>query len=144
MEIIVPAAGLSSRFPNTKPKYLLFDYRGKMMLCGALKQFLNDPQFNITVGILQEHDEKYNATEFIHRELGDNVKVVILEKVTSGPAETVMKIIEMTDMDIRNPLLVKDCDSYFNHEVTSGNYVCISKIQNHDNLFFQIDWACQF
>lgn len=134
MEIIVPAAGLSSRFPNTKPKYLLFDYQGKMMLYGALTQFLNDPQFNITVGILQEHDEKYNAAEFIQRELGDSVKVVVLEKVTSGPAETVMKIIEMTDMDIRNPLLIKDCDSYFTHEVTSGNYVCISKIQNHNNL----------
>jgi len=133
MEIIVPAAGLSSRFPNTKPKYLLFDCHGKMMLFEALRQFLNDPQFNITVGILQEHDEKYNAAEIIHRELGDNINVVILQKVTAGPAETVMKIIEMTNMDLENDLLIKDCDSYFTHEVTSGNYVCVSEVQKHNS-----------
>jgi hypothetical protein len=133
MEIIVPAAGLSTRFPDTKPKYLLFDDQGKMMLSEALKQFLNDSRFNITIGILQEHDEKYNATEVIHRELGDNINVVILQKVTAGPAETVMKIIEMSNMDLGNELIIKDCDSYFTHEVTSGNYVCISKVQNHNN-----------
>lgn len=133
MEIIVPAAGLSSRFPDTKPKYLLFDCQGKMMLNGALTQFLNDPQFNITVGILQEHDEKYNATEIIHHELGDNINVVMLQKVTAGPAETVMKIIEMSNLNLENPVLIKDCDSYFTHEVTSGNYVCTSKVQNHTN-----------
>ena len=133
MEIIVPAAGLSSRFPDSKPKYLLFDYQGKMMLHEALKQFLNNPQFNITVGILQEHDKKYNAAEVMRRELGDDVNVVILPKVTAGPAETVMQIIEMANLDLENPVLIKDCDSYFTHEVTSGNYVCISKIPNHSN-----------
>lgn len=134
MEIIVPAAGLSSRFPNTKPKYLLFDYQGKMMLHGALAQFLDNPDFNITVGILQEHDEKYNAKEFILRELGDNVNVVILPDVTRGPAETVMKVIELANIDLSKPLFIKDCDSYFTHELNSGNYVCISKIQDHETL----------
>jgi hypothetical protein len=133
MEIIVPAAGLSSRFPDSKPKYLLVDSQGKMMLYLALQQFLNNPQFNITVGVLQEHDEKYNATEIIHRELGDNVNVVILQKVTAGPAETAMKIIEMANLDLENPVFIKDCDSYFTHEVTCGNYVCISKVHKDTN-----------
>ena len=37
MEIILPCAGLSSRFPNLRPKYLLTDYSGKMMIEGAIK-----------------------------------------------------------------------------------------------------------
>jgi 2-C-methyl-D-erythritol 4-phosphate cytidylyltransferase len=32
MEIIIPAAGLSTRFPNMRPKYTLTDYTGKMMI----------------------------------------------------------------------------------------------------------------
>jgi hypothetical protein len=134
MEIIVPAAGLSSRFPNTRPKYLLFDYQSKMMLHGSLAQFLDNPDYNITVGILQEHDEKYNAKEVILRELGHNINVVILPEVTRGPAETVMKVIELANIDFAKPLFIKDCDSYFMHEISSGNYVCISKIQDLDTL----------
>ena len=32
MEVIVPAAGLSSRFPGMKPKYLLHDFENKLKL----------------------------------------------------------------------------------------------------------------
>ena len=31
MEIILPAAGLSTRFPNMRPKFTLTDYKGMMM-----------------------------------------------------------------------------------------------------------------
>lgn len=134
MEIIVPAAGLSSRFPNTKPKYLLFDYSGQMMLHGALRQFLDKPDVNITVGILKEHDDLYNAREFILKEFDNKVNVVVLPELTRGPAETVIKIIEHANIDLSKPLLIKDCDSYFDHEVSSGNYVCISRIQDHQSL----------
>ena len=62
MEVIVPAAGQSSRFPNMKPKYLLYDYKHDLMLTNSIKPYLN---YNVTVGILKEHDEKYNASKFI-------------------------------------------------------------------------------
>ena len=59
MEIIVPAAGLSSRFPNMKPKYLLASYDKKIMLQLALQHYIG--KHNITIGILKEHQEQYNA-----------------------------------------------------------------------------------
>ena len=58
MEIIVPAAGLSSRFPGMKPKYLLYDYKHEMMLKNAIGPLL---KYNVTIGILKEHDDMFEA-----------------------------------------------------------------------------------
>jgi 2-C-methyl-D-erythritol 4-phosphate cytidylyltransferase len=63
MEIIVPAAGLSSRFPNMRPKYTLTDYSGKLMLESAIQPFIG--KYNITIGILKEHNEKYNIVDLL-------------------------------------------------------------------------------
>lgn len=130
MEIIIPAAGLSSRFPNMKPKYLLYDYKHEMMLMNAVKPYLNH---GVTVGILREHDEKYHASDFIRHDFGDKINIVILDKPTSGPAETVAKIIQERGLK-EEPILIKDCDSFFEHHVTEGNYVCVSNIKNHEVL----------
>lgn len=130
MEIIVPAAGLSSRFPNMKPKYLLYDYKHDMMLKNSIRQFIR--QYNVTIGILKEHDDKFHAKEFIDYNFGDNVKVVILNEPTKGPAATVAQIIQQAN--IKGEILIKDCDSFFDHEVRDGNYICVSKISEHEVL----------
>jgi hypothetical protein len=131
MEIIVPAAGLSTRFPNLPPKYLLTDSNGDMMIRKAIEPYLNH---HITIGILQEHDEKYNAKEKIRDQFYKNsIDLVVLPQVTKGPAATIAEIIERTK--IIGDFLVKDCDSYFEHEITEGNYVCVSKIKENDILY---------
>ena len=130
MEVIVPAAGQSSRFPNMKPKYLLYDYKHDLMLKNAIQPYLH---CGVTVGILKEHDEKYNASEFIRHDLGDKVNIVILDEPTSGPAETVAKIIESRGLNDEE-ILIKDCDSFFDHDIQEGNYICVSNIRNHDIL----------
>ena len=131
MEIIVPAAGLSSRFPDMKPKYLLYDYSGKLMVQKALEPY---SEHNITIGILKEHDEQYSASHFLKYELGENIKIVVLEEQTSGPAETVYEIIKRANIDSTEEILIKDCDSFFDHEIKDGNYVCVSDISKHDIL----------
>lgn len=133
MEVIVPAAGLSTRFPNVKPKYLHFGYDNKMMLVKAVEPYIG--KYDITVVILQEHVEKYNALEFVRKELPD-AYIVVVPKPTRGPAETVkiaihdIKQIKKDDF----PILVKDCDSFFDHQVSGGNYVCVSSIADHERL----------
>ena len=131
MEIIVPAAGLSTRFPDMKPKYLLYDYKGDLMLANALKPFLY--KHNIHIGILKEHNDKYNASEYIKHEFGDSVNIIILDQPTRGPADTVYQIIDKVGI-FNSEILIKDCDSFFDHEITEGNYVCVSKISQHEVL----------
>ena len=131
MEVIVPAAGLSTRFPNMPPKYLLTDSNGDMMLRKAVEPYLNH---HVTIAILQEHDEKYNAKEKIHEQLPkDSFDLVVLPQVTAGPAATIFEIIDRTE--ITGNFLIKDCDSYFEHEITEGNYVCVSQVNKNEILY---------
>lgn len=131
MEIIVPAAGLSTRFPNMKPKYLLRDNKGEMMLKKALKPLLNH---RITIGILSKHAEEYNAVNELMKEFKEyDVWMTIIPEVTKGPADTVYQILQTSDFDDAE-FLIKDCDSYFEHEIREGNYVCITKVADHEVL----------
>jgi bifunctional N-acetylglucosamine-1-phosphate-uridyltransferase/glucosamine-1-phosphate-acetyltransferase GlmU-like protein len=132
MEIIVPAAGLSTRFPNMRPKFILTDFSGKSMLERAIEPFLG--KYKITVGILQEHDVEFGIRDCFKSQFGNNVNLVVLKQRTNGPADTVYQIIKQSNIFGNQEILVKDCDSFFDHAVTSGNYVCISKISEHEVL----------
>ena len=129
MEIIVPAAGLSTRFPGTRPKYLLYNYAGELMIKKALEPFFG--KYKISIGILQQHAVQYDAIKVLNRELGD-VDIVVLDKPTSGPAETVYNILSEKDNDIE--FLVKDCDNFFNVVYEPGNVVYTTNIKYYDNL----------
>lgn len=135
MEVIVPAAGLSTRFPNVKPKYLHFGYDNKMMLVKAVEPYRG--KHDITVVILQEHVEKYNALEFVRNELPEAF-IVIVDKPTRGPADTVriaLRDIQLTKKDVDFDFFVKDCDSFFDHKILfDRNYVCVSNISSHETL----------
>lgn len=129
MEIIVPAAGLSTRFPNTKPKYLLRDHNGVMMLRKAIEIYL---RHRITVGILQKHIDEFDALNELKTEFGDTINIVVIPEVTKGPADTVYQIIKQDKTE--GQFLIKDCDSYFDHMILEGNYICITQIAEHEVL----------
>ena len=77
MEIIMPCAGLSTRFPDMRPKYLLTDYSGEMMITKAAKNFIG--KHKITVIILKQHDEKYNARQKVSEAFDVKVRIIILD-----------------------------------------------------------------
>ena len=129
MEILVPAAGLSTRYPNSRPKYLLYDYKSEIMLKNAVEQFIG--HHKITIGILKQHDETFNAKLHILNAIPD-ANVIVLDEPTKGPADTVYQILKRMDGDFS--FLVKDCDSFFVHDVFDVNYICVSRIQDHDVL----------
>ena len=130
MEVIIPAAGLSTRFPNMKPKYLLVDYKKRMMLELAVRPYIG--RYRITIGILKQHQDQYDAIKQIRSYLGDTVNVVILDTITRGPADTVYQIIKKAGISGDSPILIKDCDSFFVHDENDDNYICVSKIFQHD------------
>lgn len=130
MEIIMPAAGLSTRFPNMRPKYTLTDFTGSMMFERAIEPFLG--KHHITIGVLKEHEEKYKVSRYILEKYEGEISVVVLENRTAGPADTVYQILKKIDLPAEEEFLIKDCDSFFDHEYQEGNYVCVSSIKNHD------------
>lgn len=133
MEVIVPAAGLSTRFPGMRPKYTLTDYNGRMMIERAIEPYIG--QHHITVGVLYEHHCEFPIDQYLYNKYGqNNITVVILKQRTSGPADTVRQILRHASFDLSQPLLIKDCDSFFFHDNTEGNYVCTSSIAEHEIL----------
>ena len=132
MEIILPAAGLSTRFPNMRPKYTLTDYKGQMMFERAIQYYVG--KYNVTIGILREHENKYNISKYIQDTYDKLVNIVVLEERTSGPADTVYQILKQANISDDKEFFIKDCDSFFDHIPTEGNYVCVSSIADHEVL----------
>ena len=110
MEIIVPAAGLSTRFAGMRPKYLLYDYKNDIMLLNAIRPYIE--KHKITIGILEEHDNEFHSRKYIEHEFGNKINVVVLKNRTKGPADTVYQILMNTDCSLNTPILIKDCDSF--------------------------------
>ena len=132
MEIIMPAAGLSTRFPNMRPKYTLTDFTDKMMFEKSIAPFIG--KHHITIGVLKEHEDKYHVRKYAEQEYGDQISVVILDNKTAGPADTVYQILKKINLDPTEEILIKDCDSFFEHSYQEGNYVCVSNIKDHEIL----------
>jgi NDP-sugar pyrophosphorylase family protein len=129
MEVIVPAAGLSTRFPDMPPKYMLEDANGKLMIENAIEPYPG--RHPITIIILLSHEMEYNVTRILLERLGDgNVKFLILPNETRGPADTVYQFLK--NYPNNDSILIKDCDSYFNHVDIPGSYMCVQHMPRID------------
>ena len=128
MAIVIPCAGRSSRFPNTRPKYLLTMHTGKLMIENAVDPYLDQ---DVHIVILKEHDEKYNVSSVIEKLYGSNknVRLHILDEETAGPAETVYKV-SKTLAD-NEPLFIKDCDSFFKGDFRKDNHICVVDLRKN-------------
>lgn len=130
MQVIIPCAGKSSRFPNTRPKYMLTMPDGRMML-----QHVADPYiqkgYAVHFVIVKEHVERYDAEYAIRHAYGDSVFVHILDDFTSGPAETIHETIkEWND----TPFIVHDCDSFFDYDIPDGPFISYVDLHHYPDL----------
>jgi dTDP-glucose pyrophosphorylase len=133
MVVIVPCAGRSSRYPNSAPKYVLSCYDGKMVLENVLEDYIG--KYDIYVSILKEHEEKFNITHRLRYKFGDKINIIVIDELTKGAAETVYKTLVAANLPPETPFIVRDCDSFFKHEMKDvGNYVYCEHINNGDNL----------
>jgi hypothetical protein len=117
-----------------RPKYTLTDYDGRMMIERAIAPYIG--RHHVTIGVLYEHHCEFPIDQFLYNKYGNNnVTVTILKNRTAGPADTVRCIFNQTNFpDYTDSLFIKDCDSFFDHEETNGNYVCTSSITEHEIL----------
>lgn len=131
MDIIIPCAGLSTRFPNMRPKYLLTDYLGKGMIETVAEQYTDQHQVHIV--ILKQHDEQHGSTQHLRNMLGDTVNIIVLPDPTSGPAETICQA--LAQISSGDAFLVRDCDSRFDHEpLVPGNRLFVDCLANHPDI----------
>lgn len=129
MAVIIPCAGRSSRFNGTRPKYLLTLFNGQFMFEKAAAPYIETEIVYFV--ILKDHDEKYKVKEAFNRVYNNhpNVKIVVLEEETSGPAETVYEVTKNLKDD--EFIFIKDCDSFFESELKKENHVCVADLRTN-------------
>ncbi len=125
--LIVPCAGRSSRFPNVRPKWMLYYPDGSMMVEKAITGLDLDGFDQVVITIVREHADQYEADRILEDIFGftqDNkYKLCILDSFTSCQAETVYQTIKKCD--ISGSVAVKDSDNYI-------------KVSNCDNKDFVV------
>jgi len=133
MNLIVPIAGKSSRYPNVKPKWMLAHPNGKFMAIQAIAG-LDLSKFNRIVFVyLKQHEELYSFKEGFINELQSlnitNYDLCELEEQTKDVTETITQAI--TKLNLTGALFIKDSDSYFTCMPTlSGNFICYTNLKN--------------
>ena len=131
--IVLPIAGRSSRFPGTRPKWLLTAPTGELMLEHALRSVGEWREHRVVIGALREHLTALKGEEAIRRALGDGPEIVMFDDVTRGPAETVAQIISRAE--VSGGIFIKDCDSWFDPpSVAFDNIVCVADLRKNPNV----------
>ncbi|HAA11319.1 MAG TPA: hypothetical protein DCE41_06295 [Cytophagales bacterium] len=127
MNLIVPMAGRSSRYPNVKPKWMLTHPSGNFMVLEAISGLKLDDFSNIYLVYLREHEEKFHFMKGFMEEvdalgLTDKVNMVELVEPTRDQPETVYQAIKQGN--IQGPIVIKDSDNRFVVDLKPGNMVC--------------------
>lgn len=134
MHLILPAAGQSTRFPNTRPKWMLTHPGGNMMVVEAIRG-LNLADFeSIHLGLLREHVEAHPCIEGIRQQfaalgVADKLKLWLLDRPTASQPETIATILGMAKLS--GPIFCKDVDNYFKTVVTPGNNIAVSSLSEN-------------
>jgi hypothetical protein len=135
MNIILPVAGKSSRFPNVRPKWLLTNPNGNFMIVDSiLGMELNDIE-SLNLIYLKEHEEifafKKGLLENLKKyNLDSLINFIELEKETSHQVETIQLGLKSIGKDIS--FIIKDCDNSFKVNITSldNNFVSYCRLDN--------------
>lgn len=137
MNIIIPIAGRSSRFPDLKPKWMLTHPRGDFMVVEAIKGLDLEQVSKIYLVGLKEHELEYGfvsalTEQFEEQGIAERIEFVLLEEQTRNQPETVARGIEQGN--IKGPIYIKDSDNYFQDKPQPGNAVSCYDLHNLENV----------
>ena len=126
--LIVPAAGLSTRFPGMRPKYALTNWDGQLMIQHAVDPLLNHQHFDrVIFATLERHDMDKTL-----KEIYPDSEQMVFHNPTQGPAHTVFGA--MRALNVKGPVVVKDTDSWLTYGdgPIAGNMVATAMIDEFD------------
>ena len=128
MNLIIPVAGQSSRFPKMRPKWMLTHPNGNLMLAEAIRGLDFSGLDKIYLTVLSAHLKEFQCLPGIKKQfrqigLADKLVVVGLDEPTQSQPETVARTIEKKK--IRGPICIKDSDNFFRLKVPRKNFVSV-------------------
>jgi len=134
--LVIPSAGRSSRFPGHKPKWLLTQPNGRLMLVDAIAGLNLENVTRVVVGVLREHVNLHcgGEPEAILAAFTDGplylqsieIALVVIEKETIDQVQTIECILEAAS--VTGPIFLKDCDNQFACPVKAMNGVATLEV----------------
>lgn len=115
-------AGQSSRFPNSRPKWMLSHPVSKTYMVLESISGINTDFFDkIVFVMLKEQIEKYEVLPYFKKQLvklnlHKRSEICILDNQTKSQSETVSEAIKK--LNIKGFIYIKDCDGYFKINLT--------------------------
>ena len=132
MNLITLAAGMGTRLIKRsqipKPFQIV---KGKSIIEWSLtsyQYFINKRIIsvkNLYFVILKEHIKKFDAINRLKKIFGDSIKIIVIPKLTSGPADTAR--IALKKINNNNPIIINDSDHYFNGNALFNEIIKIKK-----------------
>lgn len=127
MFLILPCAGESSRFRGVRPKWLLTQPNGYLMVCDSIQKMdLTNIEKIVVIATkkhLAEYDEQSILEAFKSANICVPVSIHVLSEKTNSQPETVARYLETLEEDIS--FFVKDCDNQFDCIPTPANEVVV-------------------
>jgi hypothetical protein len=131
--LLLPCAGKSTRYPGTRPKWMLTLPEGDIALARAAASLPPALCDRTIIAVRGEHEARYQATDLLRRVFGDGVEVLVLERDTRGPADTVAEIIRRAG--VTGAFAVKDADSFFDPAaLPDGSFVALSDVRQSPHM----------
>ena len=134
--LVVPSAGRSSRFPGVKPKWMLTQPSGCLMVVDALGTLDLTHVEHVVIGLLKEHVDKYcgGDVDAILKIFEDGVprlqeirlSIVVIAEETVDQTQTIECILNAAK--VTGPIFLKDCDNQFKCAVSAVDGVATLEI----------------
>lgn len=148
INLLLPIAGRSSRFPNMNPKWSLTHPRGDMMVIEAIKGINLAQVGKICVIGLREHNERFQlvdalSDQFAGLGLTEKVQFILLDQPTRNQPETIAEGIRQGG--VSGPIYIKDSDNYFRDDPKPGNCISgydlhlIEKVNARSKSYFEVN-----
>jgi hypothetical protein len=134
--LILPCADRSSRFPGHKPKWLLTQPNGRLMVVDAISTLDMTNVTRVVIGVLRDDFQKYcsNDPDAVFAAFHDGPLVLQETPITLCVigSETVDQVQTIECMlracEVSGPIFIKDCDSSFMGPVAEGNGIAYMQI----------------
>lgn len=133
MQLILPVAGSSSRYPSLRPKWMLTLPNGELLIenCISGFDFINIEK--IIVIAQKEHLEKHDMDSnfllnSLEKKYSKKVQIFVLDNPTISQPMTVYNYLSSLDKDV--PFYIKDCDNSFVDKPTNSNAVSYAKLND--------------
>ena len=122
LNLIIPACGQSTRFPNLRPKWLLTHPMGTSMLQESISGLDLTDVGRIVAVVLKQHVDEYQFVDAISQSIDDDrFEFVVLDEATDSQPETIALGIEKAK--IEGAICCKDSDNFFRSNIRPINFV---------------------